>query len=166
MNEEKLRKKYIEAARKAPAKVFADGIDGMTEEQVREKLIEHYRERHEDDFEYMECMYGTEAVCDILRANAIEYKLIDRNAAIAEFYNFFDKVQSYSSMHLNVYYSHIMDWSIYIYKKGCADDYPDEQRKGSDSVVANVQSGDNAEVCVMAHGALLRWMKKYYNYEE
>ena len=166
MNEEKLRKKYIDAARKAPAKVFADGKNGMTSEEVRAKLIHHYMKRHEDDFEYMECAYGAEAVCDILRANAIEYELIDRNAAIAEFYNFFDEVQDYGSMHLKVYYSHIMDWCIYIDKRGCADDYPNERKKGSDSVVVDVQSGDNATACVMAHGELLRWMKKYYNYEE
>lgn len=67
---------------------------------------------------------------------------------------------------MEVYYSHIMDWCIYIDKQGCADDYPNERNKGEDAVVTDVQSCDNAIAYAKAHGALRRWMKKYHNYEE
>lgn len=165
-----LKTRYIEVAESAPAKFFANGVDEMTEDEVRAKLIEYYKKCDEEDFEDMECIDETdgeyEAVCNALRAEAVNQGLIDRNAVIAGFYEFFAEVQNYTRMHMEVYYSHIMDWCIYIDKQGCADDYPNERNKGEDAVVADVQSCDNAIACAKAHGALRRWMKKYHNYEE
>ena len=78
-----LKEKFIEAAKYAPAKHFANGVNGMTEEQVRAKLIEHYRDYDEDDFEsYEQCVHQTngehEAICDALRIDAINWDLIDK----------------------------------------------------------------------------------------
>lgn len=166
-----LKKKFIEAAKYAPAKVFANGVNGMTEEQVRAKLIEHYRDYDEDDFEGDEqCMHQTngehEAICDALRIDAINWGLIDKNTVVAEFYKFFNEALDYGPMHLKVTYGKITDWRIIIYKWNCAEYYPDEQRDGTDAIIASIQFCDESVAFAMAHAALLRWMKKYHNYEE
>lgn len=169
--EPSLKEKFINAAQKAPKEFFADGVNGMTEDEVRAKLIEHYEVCDEDEFEENEiCMHETdgdyEAICDALRVDAIDCGYIDKNAVIAKFYNFFNDVLGFGPMHMEIYYSKIMDWCIEIYKRGCADDYPDEQSRDGDAIVANIQFCSGAMAFAMAHGALRRWMKKYHNYEE
>ena len=69
-------------------------------------------------------------------------------------------------MHLEVTYGKITDWRIIIYKWNCAEYYQDEQRDGTDAIIASIQFCDGSAAFAMAHAALLRWMKKYHNYEE
>ena len=52
-----------------------------------------------------------------------------------KFLEFFEKVQEYSPMHLEIYYSKIMDWCLKIYKKQCGEN-------GSDLVIFDEQSCD------------------------
>lgn len=52
-----------------------------------------------------------------------------------EFLEFFDKKIENFPMHLEIYYSKIMDWCITIYKKGCG-------KNGEDLQIVSVQSCD------------------------
>lgn len=78
-----------------------------------------------------------------------------------EFLKFFDeKVRSFP-MHLEINYSKICDWSIYIYKKGCAADYPDAIHDIDDVVIVNEQDGD-IELCfAKAYIALKKWLIEF-----
>ena len=72
---------------------------------------------------------------------------------MSDFLSFFDKkVESYP-MHLEIYYSKIMDWCINIYKKGCGEN-------GEDLPICNAQDCD-VELCfAKAHVALKEKKKK------
>ena len=68
-----------------------------------------------------------------------------------DFIRFFDEqVRSYP-MHLEIYYSKITDWSIRIYKKGCADD-------GGDLKILYVQDGDVDLAFAKAQVQLKEWL--------
>ena len=70
-----------------------------------------------------------------------------------EFLKFFDeKAQSYP-MHLEITYCKICDWTILIYKKGCAED-------GTDLVLVDVQDGDMELCFARAHVALKDWLSE------
>lgn len=47
-----------------------------------------------------------------------------------ELLKFFDDKAKDFPMHLEITYSKICDWNILIYKKGCADDYPEARHDG------------------------------------
>ena len=77
---------------------------------------------------------------------------------MAEFLSFFDEKAHSFPMHLEIYYDKTCDWRIYIYKRGCADDYPNSERNGEDAVIAEVQDAD-LELCfAKAHVALKEWL--------
>lgn len=59
-----------------------------------------------------------------------------------DFLKFLDEKISDFPMHIEIGYSKICDWRIYIYKKGCADDYPNSEKYGNDAIICNVQDGD------------------------
>lgn len=70
---------------------------------------------------------------------------------MSDFLRFFDdKIGDYP-MHLEIYYSKIMDWCIHIHKKGCGEN-------GKDLEICNVQDC-NMELCfAKAHVALKEWL--------
>jgi len=77
---------------------------------------------------------------------------------MSDFLKFFDEKTHDFPMHLEIYYSKIMDWCIDIYKKGCAADYPESEHKGEDAVIVDVQ-GCDMELCfAKAHVALKEWL--------
>ncbi|WP_321024714.1 hypothetical protein [Eisenbergiella porci] len=68
-----------------------------------------------------------------------------------EFLKFFDeKVDSYP-MHMEIYYSKIMDWCIHVYKKGCGNN-------GKDLEIVNVQGGDMDLCFAEAQVSLKNWL--------
>lgn len=71
-----------------------------------------------------------------------------------EFLKFFDKKVKVYPMHLEVRYCKICDWTILIYKKGCADD-------GTDLVIADVQDCDMELCFAKAHVELKNWLLEY-----
>ena len=124
MEEEKLRKKYVMAAKKAPAKVFADGKNGMTVDDIRKEVVKYYEKWYIDDLEYFErekeddpftMMSKRAAVNTILRATAINFSYIKEIAVIGKFYDFLNKVQDTENVDVNVEYSSIVDWYITLY---------------------------------------------------
>ena len=80
---------------------------------------------------------------------------------MSEFLTFFSDLVERFPLHLEIYYSKIMDWSIKIYKKNCADDFPDSERSGNDAVLVDVQSCDMELCFAQAHVALKEWLMTY-----
>ena len=158
MNEEKLRKKYIEAARKAPAKVFADGKNGMTSEEVRAQLIEYYEEcdilelmgneQSIEEWTY-EMMDEKTAMRIALKLDAINIRLLRESAIMSKFYAVLDKAQQVRDIELDVYYSSIVDWSISLYDNSCKTE------------IAHAQHPGMTEAFLIVQGALEIWMKKW-----
>lgn len=75
-----------------------------------------------------------------------------------DFLKFFDEKRKDFPMHLEVGYSKVADWTIYIYKKCCAKDYPDSYNNGDDAVICNVSDGDMELCFARAHVALKEWL--------
>ena len=61
-------------------------------------------------------------------------------------------------MHVDIGYSKTCDWMIYIYKKGCANDYPNSAKCGEDAVIVHEQDGDMELCFAKAHVALKGWL--------
>lgn len=70
---------------------------------------------------------------------------------MSEFLKFFDdKIHNYP-MHLEIYYSKTTDWSIRVYKKGCADN-------GKDLEILYVQDCDMELAFAKAQVELKEWL--------
>lgn len=68
-----------------------------------------------------------------------------------DFLLFFDDMVSRYPMHLEIYYSKMLDWCIHIYKKGCGDD-------GKDLEILHVQNCDMQFVFAEAQVKLKDWL--------
>ena len=78
-----------------------------------------------------------------------------------EFLMYFDEKVHDFPMHLNIYYSKIVDWCIEITKVGCASDYPDCLHDGNDVVIVREQDLDIGLAFARAHIALKEWLSEY-----
>ena len=70
---------------------------------------------------------------------------------------FAEKVKRFP-MHLEILYNKTCDWSIYIYKRGCAEDYPNSESYENDAVICIVQNCDMELCFAKAHVALKEWL--------
>ena len=70
-----------------------------------------------------------------------------------KFLEFFEKVQEYSPMHLEIYYSKIKDWCLKIYKKQCGEN-------GSDLVIFDEQAFDMDFLFAKAEVSLKEYLLK------
>ncbi len=78
-----------------------------------------------------------------------------------DFLKFFAEKVKYFPMHFELTYSKICDWCIFIYKRGCASDYPKSKKCGDDAVIVEEQSCD-IELCfAKAHVALKEWLSEF-----
>lgn len=75
-----------------------------------------------------------------------------------DFLKFLNEKLNNFPMHVNMGYNKTTDWCIYIYKKGCADDYPNSKRNGNDAVIADVQDCDMELAFARAHIKLKEWL--------
>lgn len=66
-------------------------------------------------------------------------------------------------LHVDIGYNKIADWCIEIYKRGCADDYPNSPRDGNDAVLVRVQDADMELAFAKAHVQLKEWLSEYNN---
>ena len=79
-----------------------------------------------------------------------------------EFLNFVDDLRRNFPIHIEIYYSKIMDWCIVIYKKGCAQDYPGTLiHDKDDALLCNVSDPDKELCFAKAHVAVKEWLLKY-----
>ena len=70
---------------------------------------------------------------------------------MSDFLEFFDKVKNWSPMHLEIYYSKIMDWCITIYKSGCGEN-------GEDLKICDISGPDKEYVFAKAQVELKDWL--------
>lgn len=160
IEEKKLRQKYIKAAKTAPAKVFADGKNGMTVDDIRKEVVEYCETCDIEDIENFESekesdpftmMSKRDALNTILRAAAINFNYIKESAVIGKFYDFLNKVQDTENIDINVEYRSVIDWHITLYD--LENDY----------VIADVQHTDQATAFLITHEVLKAWMKAARN---
>ena len=77
---------------------------------------------------------------------------------MSDFLRFFDSLRRRFPMHMEIYYSKVMDWCIKVWKHGCAKDYPNSPADGEDAVIVNEQDLDMELCFAKAHVALKEWM--------
>ena len=75
-----------------------------------------------------------------------------------EFLMFVDDLRCRFPIHVEIYYSKIMDWCIKITKKGCAKDYPNSMYDGSDAILVTESGCDMQLVFAKAYVALKEWL--------
>ena len=75
-----------------------------------------------------------------------------------EFLLFVDKLRESFPIHVEIYYSKIMDWCITITKKGCASDYPESMHDGNDAILVQEQDSDMQLVFAKAQVSLKQWL--------
>ena len=75
-----------------------------------------------------------------------------------DFLKFLDKKLRDFPMHVDIGYNKTCDWSIYIYKKGCAKDYPDSRKNGEDGIIVYEQNSDMELCFAKANVALKKWL--------
>ena len=71
-----------------------------------------------------------------------------------DFLKFIDELKRRFPIHVEITYSKITDWTIIVYQKGRADDYPGIPRNGSDAIFAYEQDMDMELCFAKAHVTL------------
>lgn len=77
---------------------------------------------------------------------------------MTDFLRFIDELRRNFPIHLEIYYSKIMDWCITVTKVGCADDYPNSEHIGSDAILCRVQDLDMQLCFAKAHVCVKEWL--------
>ena len=80
---------------------------------------------------------------------------------MSDFLRFINDLRKRFPIHVEIYYSKIMDWCIRITKVGCASDYPESPHDGDDTVLCNVQDLDMELAFAKAHVELKEWLSDY-----
>ena len=80
---------------------------------------------------------------------------------MSEFLEFLDKLVEHFPLHVEIYYSKIMDWCIRVTKVGCASGYPGSPRDGDDAVLCNVQDCDMNLAFAKAQVEVKEWLSKF-----
>lgn len=77
---------------------------------------------------------------------------------MVDFLRFIDELKNAFPIHVEIYYSRVMDWCIKVYKKGCAADYPASEADGQDAILCNVQKSDIELAFAKAHVQVKEWL--------
>ena len=80
---------------------------------------------------------------------------------MSDFLRFVDDLRRRFPVHVEIYYSKIMDWCIRITKVGCASDYPESPHDGDDVILCDVQDLDMELAFAKAHVALKQWLSDF-----
>ena len=75
-----------------------------------------------------------------------------------DFLKFLDEKLKNFPMHVEIGYSKICDWTIYIYKQGCAKEYLESDKDGDNAVIVSVSDCDMELCFAKAHVALKEWL--------
>lgn len=65
------------------------------------------------------------------------------------------------AVHVEIYYSKIVDWCICVKKVGCASDYPESKCVGDDAILCDVQDCDMELAFARAHVAVKDWLIRF-----
>ena len=79
-----------------------------------------------------------------------------------EFLKFIDEKVHDFPMHIEIGYNKTCDWGIYIYKRGCASDFPNSRKNGDDAIICDVQSCDIELAFAMAHVEVKKWFSENF----
>lgn len=79
---------------------------------------------------------------------------------MGEFLIWLDKKSETFPMHIEIGYNKTTDWGIYIYKSGCADDYPESKRVGNDAIICDVQNCDVQLAFAQAQCQVKEWFSE------
>ena len=79
---------------------------------------------------------------------------------MSDFLRFLNEILKDFPMHIEISYNKTCDWGIYIYKKRCAQDYPNSESYDEDAIVVNVQDGDMELCFARAYVALKEWLSE------
>ena len=77
---------------------------------------------------------------------------------MSEFLKFLDELVNEFPLHIEIGYTKTTDWSIYIYKKGMAKDYPNSKSNGEDAVICHVQNCDMEYAFAQAQCEVKKWL--------
>ena len=80
---------------------------------------------------------------------------------MSDILRFVDDLRRRFPVHVEIYYSKIMDWCIRITKVGCASDYPESPHDGDDVILCDVQDLDMELAFAKAHVALKQWLSDF-----
>lgn len=80
---------------------------------------------------------------------------------MCDFLKFMDELAHNFPVHVEIYYSKIMDWCITVYKEGCARDYPESPRHEDDAILCQVEDLDMELCFAKAHVAVKEWMREH-----
>ena len=75
-----------------------------------------------------------------------------------EFLRFIEQLVKNFPVHLEITYNKTCDWQIYVYKRGCAEDYPKSKCVEADAILCDVQDGDMELCFARAQIALKEWL--------
>ena len=77
---------------------------------------------------------------------------------MTDFLKFIDDLRHRFPIHVEITYSKTCDWCIYVYKRGCAGDYPGSARHGNDAILCSEQDHDIEFCFAKAHVAVKEWL--------
>ena len=79
---------------------------------------------------------------------------------MSDFLRFVDELCKRTKIHVEIYYSSVCDWCIKIWKRGCANGYPNSSRDGDDAIMCDVSDCDMELCFAKAHVALKEWLSE------
>lgn len=75
-----------------------------------------------------------------------------------DFLRFISEKVKYFPMHIEITYNKTCDWQIYVYKQGCAEDYPESESSGKDAIICSTQDGDIELAFAKAQCEVKEWL--------
>ena len=78
-----------------------------------------------------------------------------------DFLIFFDDLRRRFPLHLEISYNKTIDWTILIYKKGMAHEYPNAVNKNGDVIIFHDSDIDMQLCFAKAHVALKEWLNEF-----
>ena len=80
---------------------------------------------------------------------------------MTDFLLFIDDLRKRFPVHVEIYYSKIMDWCITVKKVGCASLYPSSPHDGDDAIICCVGDIDMELAFAKAHVTVKEWLLNY-----
>ena len=78
---------------------------------------------------------------------------------MSAFLKFIDNLCHRFPVHVEITYNKTCDWCIYVYKRGCAEDYPGSWNEGHGNAILCYEQDCDMELCfAKAHVAVKKWL--------
>lgn len=78
---------------------------------------------------------------------------------MTDFLRFIEELVQRFPIHVEITYNKTCDWRIYVYKSGCASDYPDSLNDGCGNAILCSEQDCDMELCfAKAHVAVKEWL--------